>query len=504
MARLLIPIASLALVLTGFIAVGAHSLFGPRSRAKHAADPTHHAGRRPSRIRRAIWLTKLTKTARTALHVSVNFAKRAGARLLPRIEAGAEAAGRLGMCCLSHCSGLRTVPVILGRSVSRTLCAVINVIQAHRRHKPEQTQQPTAIADTRDIDSLNCRARLGSAQTHGSDRKAFLIDLCGSIPSDAPSCPAVVHVEVADITDGSRKPQPVTAADDYGAIRELSAYSYSADIGTLSERITTLHDWTVVARVPVDQLVFPRRGKRTLLFHVSVRAKDSAQDLAAAQCNIQYENTDFGYIDHQDNVRRARDLAVAVAFSLAAADGKLFACEVEIIKKWTRSNILSAHPSTGDGRRLEKALDRTVSFFRNGGRLDVPQMCGELVRIVPVGQRHSILDLCLNVVRAKGHASADELQLLKQLAAWLDIDQDKYRSMMEKTLPIDMHGIRDMETILGITADMTQDEARRQLNKEYAKWNARVTSADPTVRDQADQMLQLIAQARSKYVGVVA
>jgi len=39
------------------------------------------------------------------------------------------------------------------------------------------------------------------------------------------------------------------------------------------------------------------------------------------------------------------------------------------------------------------------------------------------------------------------------------------------------------------------------LNKEYAKWNARVTNTDPQVRTQADQMLGLIAEARSQYVG---
>jgi len=37
------------------------------------------------------------------------------------------------------------------------------------------------------------------------------------------------------------------------------------------------------------------------------------------------------------------------------------------------------------------------------------------------------------------------------------------------------------------------------LNKEYSKWNSRVTNADPGIQSQADQMLRLITEARGQY-----
>jgi hypothetical protein len=43
-----------------------------------------------------------------------------------------------------------------------------------------------------------------------------------------------------------------------------------------------------------------------------------------------------------------------------------------------------------------------------------------------------------------------------------------------------------------------QDEVRHQLNREYAKWSSRVISSDPAIRKQADQMLNLIANARTQ------
>jgi len=62
-----------------------------------------------------------------------------------------------------------------------------------------------------------------------------------------------------------------------------------------------------------------------------------------------------------------------------------------------------------------------------------------------------------------------------------------------------MHEVRDIETILGISSDMSKEKVRQHLNKEYSKWNSRVTNADPDIQNQADQMLNLIAEARNQY-----
>jgi hypothetical protein len=61
--------------------------------------------------------------------------------------------------------------------------------------------------------------------------------------------------------------------------------------------------------------------------------------------------------------------------------------------------------------------------------------------------------------------------------------------------------VKDIETILGVTSEMSKEKARRCLNKEYSKWSARVTNTDPEIQSQADQMLKLIAEARSNYIG---
>ena len=201
----------------------------------------------------------------------------------------------------------------------------------------------------------------------------------------------------------------------------------------------------------------------------------------------------------QENIERTNILAVALAFAVSAADNKLYDCEIELIKNWAKDNILENCASDKDELKLDKALEKTIAFFRSGNKLDTYNICDEIVGIAPLAQRYDILELCLYVAQSKGSVSAEEVTFLKNMADWLEVDTDRFRIMMEKVLPVDMHEVRDIEAILGITSDMSKERVRKHLNKEYGKWNSRVTNADPDIQTQADQMLKLIAEARSQY-----
>ena len=96
---------------------------------------------------------------------------------------------------------------------------------------------------------------------------------------------------------------------------------------------------------------------------------------------------------------------------------------------------------------------------------------------------------------------AKQLALLKKLADLLEVDADRFRSMMEKIIPAGMHEDGDVEIALGVTSDMSNEQTRRHLNKEYLKWNARVTSSNPKIQNQADYMLKFIAEVRTERIG---
>ena len=154
-----------------------------------------------------------------------------------------------------------------------------------------------------------------------------------------------------------------------------------------------------------------------------------------------------------------------------------------------------------DNRKCFSFASKTIAFFRNGHHLNTYKICKEVVQITPVADRYDVLELCLYIAQAKGFATAEELTLLKNLAIWLEVDMDRFREMTERILPINMHEVKDIEVILGVTPDMNKEKTRQQLNKQFCKWNSRVTNSNRTIQDQADQMLKLIAEARNQYIG---
>ncbi len=356
-----------------------------------------------------------------------------------------------------------------------------------------------------DMSILNCRVRTVELKEGDTVLDAFAVEICGSINAPEDMRNATLRISILDITDGSAEAKPVRARDPQGASSGASngsEFCYVAELGRLPRQTTTLGDWTSVARLRSDGQEFCRRGKRTLRFDTSILSADGGRELACAWCTFVYDNPLPGYVDLQENTERTKVLTVALAFAVSAADGKLYDCEVELIKDWARENVLGSPAQTSDQAcgKLEKALSTTIAFFSEGNKLDTYGLCEEIAEIVPVGQRYEVLDLCLRVAQANGSVAAEEMAILKDLASWLEVDGEKFRTMVEKILPVDMHEVMDIHDLLGITSDMSKEKTRKHLNREYSKWNSRVTSANPEIQTQADQMLKIIAEARGQYV----
>lgn len=352
-----------------------------------------------------------------------------------------------------------------------------------------------------DLSVLNCRVQLVRDEKDAGACDTFAVEICGSIHTPGDMRDTTLKITIADVSDTAPQAGPVLSKVKQWQMTDSPVFCYNAELGRLPEQDVAVPDWTAVARIHVDWLMFPRNGKRDLQFRTSVLSRRSNEELACAECTFTYENTDFGYVDLEENHLRTRTLAVALAFAVSAADNKLFNCEVDLIKSWARENIGLSQASDRTRRKLEEALNETVAFFRNGNRLNIFGICKEIVEIAPIADRYDILDFCLHVARTKGSVAAEELAILNDLAGWLKVDAARFREMAEKIVPVGMHEVRDTEVVLGVTSNMGKEGARRHLNREYSKWNARITNSDPEIQAQANQMLKLIAEARRQYVG---
>jgi hypothetical protein len=363
-------------------------------------------------------------------------------------------------------------------------------------------ETPIDLCRPLDLGVFNCRARIGRQPDGDTWRSFLVVDICGTIQAPDDGHGIDVRIELSDATDGDNEPLPILDRPKHGPLNGSSHFVQECDMGRLCRQTTVLQDWTAVAQISPGWFVLPRRGQRQLKYTVAVVSRETGERLAYATCTGVYENTETGYLDVEDDIQRAKTLAVGLAFTVGAANGLLLDPEINVIAAWVKTNFGSAGASAGANLELDRALQKTATFFRRGGTLNVPQICREIVQIAPLVGRLDILDLCLRVAAAKGRVTAAELKLLKDLSEQLEVDRSRLRAMVEKILPIEMHQTKDAEMILGVTDAMSKDEARHQLNREYAKWSSRVISSDPAIRRQADQMIRLIADARTQYVSV--
>ena len=370
----------------------------------------------------------------------------------------------------------------------------------HFQH-PEP-EAPAGFGQPLDLNAFHCRARIGREGRGDSWQSVLVVDICGTIQAPEEGLEIDIRIELSDVTDRGSEPPPVLDRPKHGPLNPSSHFLHQADMGRLCHRTTVLQDWTTVAQLSPEWFVLPRRGHRQLQYSTAIVSRATGAPLACASCLGTYENTEAGYLDIEDDIQRVKSLAVGLAFSVGAANGQLLDPEVNVIGAWVKTNFGPAEVSDGARLELDRALQKTTAFFRRGGTLNVAQVCREIIQIAPLVGRLDILDLCLRVAAAKGQVTTAELKLLKELSEGLQIDRDRLRAMVAKILPVEMHQTKDAEMIFGVTNGMSKDEARHQLNREYAKWSSRVISSDPAIRRQADQMIRLIADARTEYVTV--
>ncbi len=377
--------------------------------------------------------------------------------------------------------------------------AYINNLKSVVLNLTQKTKIPYLNRNAINLDLLNSRINTTIHRDGNEMCDAFAVEICGTINTPSDRHKAVLKVNISDITDGLQKEQPVQAKVKQWQFSDSQNINVISELGTLPNKVTVLSEWTSVAKLRLDWILLPRIGKRKLKFRLSILSAETNRELASSECVYEHENHYFGYIDLQENLKRSKTLSVALAFSIISADGNLIDDEVEFVKNWARENINTYQTSDSDLEKLEDALNETVTFFKNGNVLNVFDICTEIVEILPASNRYDIIELCLTAVKISGSVPEQELKIIKDVVNWLELDKNKFRLMMEKIIPIDMHETMDIETLLGLTSDMTYEKARAHLNKEYAKWNSRVTNPDPQIQSQADQMLKLISEARTQY-----
>jgi tellurite resistance protein len=325
------------------------------------------------------------------------------------------------------------------------------------------------------------------------------IDIKGIIRGRKEGYNAQFVINLFDITDGER--EPILSLSEEYQYQDSRIFFYVSDKIEMPYIETLFQEWVTVTSIPTLFLEFPRKGERKLEIEIQI-IDEETYILDKITKIITYKNEENGYLDNIDNQYKFEEALIKTALLVSASDGDMDNSEAEVIKNWVKIRLTGYNEESKDENK--KRLNSYISdAYRqiNNNQITINDTLQEIDTITSEGEKYELFELCLKVAGADNQADANELKILDEIANRLNLHKEKLQKMLEKELPITIHAeeLGNKESMIGITPNMSEKEIKKHLRKEYTKWNARVSNADPKIREQANEMIKIIVELRAKY-----
>jgi hypothetical protein len=319
----------------------------------------------------------------------------------------------------------------------------------------------------------------------------FRVQIIGRIPTTGDNIDTDVRLRIQDITEGRLHPQQVLSADEqFRDGRDAEFYCIKPN-GIVPEKNAVLARWTIVAQFPCHILRFSHRGRRKVLFCVTVCETETGRELVTAYKRAEYVYFSDGYREvhtrRRDVLQSYIELAV---FSLGSAP--VFSDDVKSL--WTEW-ILKKSDSFMSSAEVQRMMD---SVEANASELTIEDPSEVLLAYGQSTDAFLALELALRTASAGRTVTAEMFQRISHIAEALRIKRDRFLTMAQKIVLSSGCHVEQSSCLLGISPEMDQESFRKRLNEEYRKWNGRVTHPDEQVRSQADRILTLIAEIRTQ------
>lgn len=277
---------------------------------------------------------------------------------------------------------------------------------------------------------------------------------------------------------------------------------------TMPYRVSSMNSFTPFVRIPVPALLFPYSGTQTLVFKIELQETEMFAARTgfsySKEISVAYYNDDEGYVEIRETLHAQEEslqLAnVKLAVLVSRADGHPDECEAAKIKSFVLG-ILGKNADAARKRKFNEAIAECFRVPTDQIPRKITEYCRE-VNDAPLSDRLNLLNLLFEVVMSDGSIAGTELDMLEKIATALHLDHEEYMKRRNKALPISAYEktISGAQTdrILGISADMDDEEIRAHLSKMYREWNAKTSVKDEKIRAQAKEMIKLISKKRAE------
>lgn len=306
---------------------------------------------------------------------------------------------------------------------------------------------------------------------------------------------------VVKITDITQNVLPILCTLEEFQSKTSTIFWYESNLEKLPYQNSVFNNWATTIKIPKTFLIFPRSGNRIIKFNVYV-VNEFDNILAETSIEETYYNKNLGYEEKSENRELFEEMIIKTGMLVGASDGNIGEDEAKIIKEWAKKRVASYTDEDYQNEvkiKLNNYIKEAYEEIENDS-INIYEILEGIDHIATEGEKFELLEICLDIAKADGKADEKELKIINDIAKYIDLDQKQFRSMVEKALPITIHTSKANENdILGISPEMDKEEINKHLREEYKKWNSRVASSDPTIREQAEKMIHLIAEARKKY-----
>jgi len=324
----------------------------------------------------------------------------------------------------------------------------------------------------------------------------FCVEMIGRIPTAKDRVDTDVRLDIVDVTDGHSQPHQVLSTDKEFWRDDSAQFRFLNHNGVVPEKNAVLGRWVTVALFPCHILRFAYRGRRKLLFQVTVMDRDTGDEIISASKTTEYVYCSDGY--REVHGRRLEVLRASVELAIIAMDDIIPFDKMSPF--WTQWIDQKSDRVIG----TEEAGEAIAAIETKRSILSIKTSAEMVLAYGQNTDRFAAMELILQSTALGQTVTQDCFDRLLQIAHELEIKKDRFLEMTQKILLSSNCYIEDSSQLFGLSSDMDEQTFRKRLNEEYRKWNARVTHPDEQIRRQADQILTLIAEIRSQKMRTTA
>ena len=308
---------------------------------------------------------------------------------------------------------------------------------------------------------------------------------------------------------------PIVSTFEMTSEESSRVFEHAVSIGNMQDKYWP--DWARVSALIPESLIGPHKGNRTLQlqcflwyehlkpeFERGFLPEDTTGGINVFTHEFNFNLINPGYLEVDDERLEVQVASIKLAISIAMADGTLDKSEGTEIKNWVKGIVDSA----GESQRgkiketLNNALEEAYNEVKSSP-INIEQVCADIKDIGSAADKFDLIELCLDVMAADGEADKEELKQIEQISKLVGIDYDEISKMKDQRLiKLDPTSSSNsgLEEKLDIDPEWDHEKINKHILSLYGKWNGRLNSLSEGIeRENAQKMLDLIAEARKKY-----